>query len=438
MLRITSSCGRAVLFLAVLIGLWCGSSFLAEGQELKYLYEGWHKVPDPSRIKYKVVQDKVVVLSNLAKDCGLRLTLPIAGKIAKVNFDRDGLTITGFVLEEDDGQRSFINVDRVSLDDAGMNRADALWIERGLQTLLRSDWFIQGSVLACGAAGRVLVLDGIAAAASSKAAAAVSEGKKDQPSKAQAQTTPPTGLAPAGTGRSGNRIALVIGNSAYESVPALANPERDARLVADTLKRTGFNAVTLLTDLRKDQLVRALQKFASEANSADWAVVYYAGHGMEVGGVNYVVPVDARIASDRDIGFEAVALEQVLNAAERARKLRLVMLDACRDNPFKVRMKRTLTIASRSVSGGLVAIEPEAGTLVVYAAKDGQTASDGDGNNSPFALAFVKQVQVPGIEVRRLFDLVRDDVMDLTDRRQQPFSYGSISGRQDFYFVGSR
>ena len=150
---------------------------------------------------------------------------------------------------------------------------------------------------------------------------------------------------------------------------------------------------------------------------------------------NYLVPIDAKIASDRDISFEAVPLEQILNAAERAKRLRLVILDACRDNPFKARMKRTLTIASRSVSGGLAAIEPEAGTLVVYAAKDGQQASDGGGINSPFALAFVKELQVPGIEVRRLFDLVRDDVMELTNRTQQPFSYGSISGRQDFYFV---
>jgi uncharacterized caspase-like protein len=98
-------------------------------------------------------------------------------------------------------------------------------------------------------------------------------------------------------------------------------------------------------------------------------------------------------------------------------------------------MKRTQTIANRSVARGLVAIEPEAGTLVVYAAKDGETASDGDGVNSPFATAFIKNVQTPGLEVRRLFDFVRDDVVEATQRKQKPFSYGSISGRQDFYFV---
>ena len=184
------------------------------------------------------------------------------------------------------------------------------------------------------------------------------------------------------------RIALVIGNSAYENAAALPNPERDANLVADALKRTGFETVTLLTNLRKNALVTALRGFAARAETADWAVVYYAGHGMEVGGINYLIPTDAKIAADRDIGFEAVPLEQVLNAAERAKKLRLVILDACRVNPFANQMKRTQTVASRSVSRGLAAVEPEAGTLVVYAAKDGETALDGDGINSPVRVRF--------------------------------------------------
>jgi len=251
-----------------------------------------------------------------------------------------------------------------------------------------------------------------------------------------------TGVAPLvtapGAASTDRRIALVIGNSAYENVAALPNPVRDASLVADVLKLTGFEAVTLLTDLRKDALVNALREFAARAETADWAVVYYAGHGMEVGGVNYLIPTDAKIAADREIAFEAVPVDQVLNAAERARKLRLVILDACRDNPFAAQMKRTMTVASRSVSRGLAPVEPEAGTLVVYAAKDGETALDGDGSNSPFATAFVKNVPTPGLEVRRLFDFVRDDVMEATGRRQKPFSYGSISGRQDFYFVAGK
>jgi tetratricopeptide (TPR) repeat protein len=235
---------------------------------------------------------------------------------------------------------------------------------------------------------------------------------------------------------SDRRVALVIGNSAYQNVPKLPNPENDARLVAEILKRTGFESVTLETNLDKNSLTSALRRFADQAENADWAIVYYAGHGMEVGGINYLIPTDARVMADRDISFEAVPLEQVLNAAERAKKLRIIILDACRDNPFKNQMKRTLSIASRSVAQGLAAIEPEAGTLVVYAAKDGETALDGDGANSPFATALIKDIPVAGVEVRRVFDNVRDDVMDTTGRKQKPFSYGSISGRQDFYFVG--
>ena len=156
----------------------------------------------------------------------------------------------------------------------------------------------------------------------------------------------------------GRRIALVIGNANYKNAPVLSNPQRDAALVADTLKRTGFQAVTLQTDLGRDALILALRNFAQLAETADWSLVYYSGHGMEVGGVNYLIPVDAKIATDRDIGFEAVALDQVLNAAERSKMLRLVILDACRDNPFANQMRRTLTVASRSVSRGLASVEP--------------------------------------------------------------------------------
>ena len=245
-------------------------------------------------------------------------------------------------------------------------------------------------------------------------------------------------VQPKASSEFGRRIALVVGNATYKNAPVLSNPQRDAILVADALKRTGFQSVTLQIDLGRDALVSALRNFAQQAEAADWSVVYYSGHGMEVGGVNYLIPVDARIATDRDIGFEAVALDQVLNAAERGKRLRLVILDACRDNPFASQMKRTLTVASRSVSRGLASVEPDAGTLVVYAAKDGETALDGEGFNSPFAEAFVKNLQTPGLEVRRMFDFVRDDVMEATQRRQKPFSYGSISGRQDFYFVAAK
>jgi hypothetical protein len=246
---------------------------------------------------------------------------------------------------------------------------------------------------------------------------------------------PPPANAPApSTARpAGRRVALVIGNSAYAAVPKLTNPQRDAAAVAAALRGVGFQSVTVASDLTRESLVAALIAFAREADRADWGLVYYAGHGIEVGGVNYLIPVDARLTSDRDVELEGVSLTQVLGAVERARKLRLVLLDACRDNPFVNQMKRTL--GTRSIGRGLASVEPEAGTLVVYAAKHGETALDGDGSNSPFATALVKNVATPGLEVRRLFDFVRDEVLETTNRRQQPYSYGSLPGREDFYFT---
>jgi uncharacterized caspase-like protein len=159
---------------------------------------------------------------------------------------------------------------------------------------------------------------------------------------------------------------------------------------------------------------------------------------MEIGGVNYLLPTDAKLATDRDIEFQGVPLSTVLNATERARRLSLIILDACRDNPFAGQMRRTLTASTRSVTRGLARVEPEAGTMIVFAAKHGETALDGAGGNSPFAAALARNIQTPGIEVRLLFDIVRDDVMEMTGRKQQPFSYGSISGRQQFYFLTTK
>ncbi|MGY3487048.1 hypothetical protein ACVW1C_004931 [Bradyrhizobium sp. USDA 4011] len=235
-------------------------------------------------------------------------------------------------------------------------------------------------------------------------------------------------IAPVGAGAKAamteKRVALVVGNSKYRSVPVLPNPSQDAAAIADTLRAVGFQDVRLVTDATRDSLVEALKSFANAGDGADWAVIYYAGHGMEMAGENYLVPVDAKLATDRDVPFEAVALTQVMGATEGARKLNLVILDACRDNPFANQIKRT--VASRSIGRGLAQVEPDSGTLVVYAAKHGQVALDGEGGHSPFVTARIKRMQTPRIEIRKLFDLVRDDVMAATDRRQQPFSYGSV------------
>lgn len=229
------------------------------------------------------------------------------------------------------------------------------------------------------------------------------------------------------------RIALVIGNSEYQSAPKLANPANDARALSSTLTKLGFDQVTTKLDLGHEHLRSALHDFSRESVKADWAVVYYAGHGMQVGGINYMIPIDARLANDRDIEFEAVDADKALKAVDGAGRLKIVILDACRDNPLANRMKRT--IASRSIGRGLGAVEPDAGTLVVYSARDGQLAQDGDGTNSPFLTSLLGRMQTPNLEVRRLFDLVRDDVMEQTGRQQMPFTYGSLPGKEDYYFL---
>jgi len=232
------------------------------------------------------------------------------------------------------------------------------------------------------------------------------------------------------------RVALIIGNGAYKNAPALDNPPRDARLMADTLRGLGFKTVTLANDLTHDKFLETLRTFAREAEKADWAVIYYAGHGLEVGGTNYLVPVDAKLAADKDAETEAVPLDQLLAAAGGARRLRLVMLDACRDNPFAPKMQRTMEL--KLVDKGLSDIEPSAGFMVVYAAKHGETALDGEGVDSPFAVAVTRDIKQPHVEVRKLFDIVRDDVWTATKHAQEPFTYGSPPGRDDFYFVAGK
>lgn len=251
-----------------------------------------------------------------------------------------------------------------------------------------------------------------------------------------AAAKPASGKAATAVPSGPRKVALIVGNGAYKNVQQLANPPRDAKLIADTFRGLGFATVTLAPDLTRDKFFAALHEFGLEAEKADWAVVYYAGHGMEIGGVNYLIPTDAKLAADRDAETQAVALEQVIAAVSGARKLRLVMLDACRDNPFEKTMQRT--IALKLVSKGFSNIEPEAGFMVVYAAKHSETALDGDSVNSPFATILAREIRQPKIEVRKLFDIVRDDVWAVTKHAQQPFTYGSPPGREDFYFVAEK
>jgi Caspase domain len=230
----------------------------------------------------------------------------------------------------------------------------------------------------------------------------------------------------------GRRVALVIGNSDYVAVPALKNPAMDARAIASTLKDLGFEKVTLKLDLDRQSTWSALAEFADEASRADWAVVYYAGHGIELDAQNYIIPVDAKLDSDRKILFETVPLDHVLEATAGARKFRLVILDACRNNPFLASMARVAS--SRSIGRGLTRVEPQGGVLVAYAAKAGEIALDGETGNSPFVTALIEQLKQPGVEVGFLFRRVRDSVLDLTNGTQEPYTYGSLPGREELYF----
>ncbi len=223
------------------------------------------------------------------------------------------------------------------------------------------------------------------------------------------------------------RVALVIGNAAYQNTARLPNPANDGATVATTLKNAGFDIVDSRHDLGAAETRRALRDFADTARDADIAVVYYAGHGIEVDGGNYLIPVDAKLERDTDVYDEALSLDRVLLAIEPAKKLRLVILDACRDNPFARSMKRT--VASRAIGQGLAKVEPSSpNMLIAYSAKAGSTAADGDGNNSPFTVALTKHLTTPGLDVRRAFGFVRDDVLKTTNNRQEPFVYGSLGG----------
>jgi uncharacterized caspase-like protein len=231
----------------------------------------------------------------------------------------------------------------------------------------------------------------------------------------------------AGPAFAAKRVALVLANSAYQNAPQLANPVNDGAVIARTLKDAGFDVVDSRHDLPALETRRALREFADSARDADIALVYYAGHGIEVDGANYLIPVDAKLERDTDVYDEALSLDRVLVAIEPAKQLRLAILDACRDNPFGKTMKRT--IAARGIGRGLAPVEPTSpNTLIAYSAKAGSTAQDGDGSNSPFTIALSKHLTTPGLDVRRAFGFVRDDVLKTTSNKQEPFVYGSLGG----------
>jgi uncharacterized caspase-like protein len=233
----------------------------------------------------------------------------------------------------------------------------------------------------------------------------------------------------AGPAFADRRVALIIGNSAYQNAPALPNPVRDAQAITDMFRKAGFDVVTALNDVGIVQFRRALRQFEDQAADSDIAVIYYAGHGIEIHGSNYLIPIDAKLASDRDADDEAITLDRLGESVDGAKRLRLIILDACRDNPFAPNMKLQRTASIRGISSGLGAVEVTGiNTLVAYAAKAGTSAFDGDSQHSPFTGALLDNLFVPGLDVRLAFGRVRDEVLKKTNNQQEPFVYGSLGG----------
>ena len=244
-------------------------------------------------------------------------------------------------------------------------------------------------------------------------------------------------LASTASAEAAARIALVIGMSKYQNIPTLSNTVADATEISSTLKTLGFQVQTSIDQPLAD-LVATLNRFSFEAETADIAMVYYAGHGVELGGENFLIPVDVKISKPEQIASQAITLKALLKTVENARKLRVVILDSCRNNPFADWPLQEVAKASspdyqtgevtKLRAGGLAAPSADKGMLVVYAARDGQVALDGDGGHSPFARALLKELPARDIEIGMMFRKVRDIVMTETKNKQEPHFYGSLSG----------
>jgi uncharacterized protein len=239
--------------------------------------------------------------------------------------------------------------------------------------------------------------------------------------------------------RAADRIALVVGMADYQHITPLANTLNDAQMISTTLQGIGFE-VTTLYDASYAELSRAMEDFSFRSEVAELALIYFAGHGVEVQGENFLVPVDANVQSSRDIQRQSVSLREFLATVDRARKMRIVILDSCRDNPFggSILMDEIATPAAGGAGtrgGGMAAPSPDRGTLVAYAARDGEVALDGTGDNSPFALALARKMAEPGLEISLMFRQVRDMVLEETRNLQEPHTYGSLSG-QPFFLAG--
>ena len=230
------------------------------------------------------------------------------------------------------------------------------------------------------------------------------------------------------------RVALIIGNAAYETVPTLANPRNDAEDMAAALTEMGFEVVEGY-DLDFDGMRAAMRQFSTILDGADVGLLFYAGHGLQVDGRNYMAPVDAKLDSKEDLEFEAIDMSRILAMMEREPRVNLIFLDACRDNPLADSLSAAMG-GSRSIGGGngLARLETVAiGSLIAYSTQPGATAADGVGRNSPFTTALMDHIRSPGLEIQQMMRRVRARVVDETARKQVPWDNSSLIS--DFYFI---
>ena len=259
-------------------------------------------------------------------------------------------------------------------------------------------------------------------------AVAAAEGRPSEPSTSQTVAPPSQRAANRGVivrarRKSEHRVALVIGNGAYERVP-LANPASDARLMSQTLRAAGFDVIEG-TDLSRHDMHKAVGRFARRVQAADVGLFYYAGHGLQIAGQNYLLPTDAMITQEYDVRVHGLTLSEVIAEMLRARtRVNIVILDACRNNPFESEF--------RAFSGGLAYVTAPTGTIVAYATAPGKLATDGDQEHSVYTRALAAGMQRRGVKIEDMFKAVRSQVLQHTGGQQQPWE--STSLQTDFYF----
>jgi len=231
----------------------------------------------------------------------------------------------------------------------------------------------------------------------------------------------------------GKRVALVMGNSAYEHAPLLPNPKNDAARLTETLERLGFSVVVGL-DQGKMAMESTIRDYVRAIRDADVALFFYAGHAMQMGGKNFLIPIDARLEDATAVDFETIELGTILNYMNAPGRLSIALLDACRDNPLARRFRGLGTSRSAYVGRGLAAPEAGGGNILIgYATAPGEVALDGEGNNSPFTTALLKHIETPGLEIEIMMKRVKADVYASTGGTQSPWHNSAL--RREFYFL---